>query len=225
MEKDNERELHGDVYSSEPILKMEQERQLRIADRIRRMKAYISMKYPATDKEIVTLPALDSKNENSGVSTESNSIFGSSAIAIKQEIDSQPKTSDLNAVVQETVANDSQKSHMTVTNNTNNVTTSLTNPAEQAQEPSVSSKVVTPKTPEEISLRQQLEERFKSLNLDEKEKQRRREIFSKVEADAAHDQKRLTTDDFEPLVLIGKGAFGEVRLVRMRGRYSREVYG
>jgi hypothetical protein len=75
-------------------------------------------------------------------------------------------------------------------------------------------------------LRQQLEEELQGMNIDEEEKQRRREIFLKAEADSYRDEnRRLTIDDFEPLALIGKGAFGEVRLVRMRGRYSREIYG
>ena len=37
-------------------------------------------------------------------------------------------------------------------------------------------------------------------------------------------RKRLTTDDFEPVATIGRGAFGEVKLVRMRERFSKEVY-
>jgi serine/threonine kinase 38 len=57
------------------------------------------------------------------------------------------------------------------------------------------------------------------------EKERYRDYFMKAEADEMKDQrKRLTTEDFEPLALIGKGAFGEVRLVRMRERFSREIY-
>ncbi len=35
------------------------------------------------------------------------------------------------------------------------------------------------------------------------------------------ERKRLTTDDFEALALIGKGAFGEVRLVKMKERNSK----
>ena len=63
------------------------------------------------------------------------------------------------------------------------------------------------------------------MSLLDHEKERYRDYFLKVEADALRDQrKRLTTDDFEPLALIGKGAFGEVRLVRMRERFSREIY-
>ena len=36
---------------------------------------------------------------------------------------------------------------------------------------------------------------------------------------------KLTINDFEPLVIIGRGAFGEVRLVRMKDRYNKEIYG
>lgn len=36
--------------------------------------------------------------------------------------------------------------------------------------------------------------------------------------------KRLTTADFEPLAIIGRGAFGEVRLVRKREGDHYEVY-
>ena len=57
------------------------------------------------------------------------------------------------------------------------------------------------------------------------DKERYRDYLLKVEADDMRDQrKRLTTNDFEALALIGKGAFGEVRLVRMKERYSREIY-
>lgn len=66
---------------------------------------------------------------------------------------------------------------------------------------------------------------MEQMALGDEEKERYRDYFLKAEADALRDQrKRLTTDDFEPLALIGKGAFGEVRLVRMRERFSREIY-
>lgn len=44
-----------------------------------------------------------------------------------------------------------------------------------------------------------------------------------MEADNLREhRRRLTTDDFEPLVIIGRGAFGEVRLVRKKT--SNEVF-
>lgn len=72
---------------------------------------------------------------------------------------------------------------------------------------------------------QTLEAKMREMRIDEREKQRYRERYIKVEADAQRDlRRRLTTEDFEPLSIIGRGAFGEVRLVRMRDRFSREVY-
>jgi hypothetical protein len=38
-------------------------------------------------------------------------------------------------------------------------------------------------------------------------------------------QVRMTKDHFEPLALIGRGAFGEVRLVRKKDRSSQDIYG
>jgi hypothetical protein len=73
--------------------------------------------------------------------------------------------------------------------------------------------------------RQSLEEKMEQMALCDEEKERYRDYFLKAEADDMRDQRRrLTTDDFEPLALIGKGAFGEVRLVRMRERFTREIY-
>lgn len=37
--------------------------------------------------------------------------------------------------------------------------------------------------------------------------------------------KKMTVDDFESLAIIGRGAFGEVRLVRRKDSHDREVYG
>lgn len=72
----------------------------------------------------------------------------------------------------------------------------------------------------------QLEDHLNSMAIAEPQKQRYREAFLKNQEDAQKDlRKRLTTDDFEPLTIIGRGAFGEVRLVRMKDRNSREVYG
>lgn len=85
--------------------------------------------------------------------------------------------------------------------------------------------VMSQKELEHITGLQNLEKRMTEMHISESEKQRYREVFLKVEADAQRDlRRRLTTEDFEPLTIIGRGAFGEVRLVRMRERFSREVY-
>jgi hypothetical protein len=84
---------------------------------------------------------------------------------------------------------------------------------------------ISQKELEHIAGLENLEKRMAEMHLSETEKQRYREVFLKVEADAQRDmRRRLTTEDFEPLTIIGRGAFGEVRLVRMRERFSREVY-
>lgn len=46
-----------------------------------------------------------------------------------------------------------------------------------------------------------------------------------VTFDANNIQKRLSIGDFEPLAIIGKGAFGEVRLVRLEDGKTRHIYG
>lgn len=75
------------------------------------------------------------------------------------------------------------------------------------------------------TLREELEEQLDKLSLGEADKDKCRDIFFKAEADALHEEsRRLSKDDFEPLTIIGRGAFGEVRLVRMKGKYSNEVY-
>jgi serine/threonine protein kinase len=87
------------------------------------------------------------------------------------------------------------------------------------------SSVATENDPEHSAWRKSLEDKLSTMSLDEVEKNRYREVFMKIEADEKRDSvKRLSTNDFEPLAVIGRGAFGEVRLVRMRGRFSREVY-
>lgn len=74
--------------------------------------------------------------------------------------------------------------------------------------------------------RAMLEEKMTQMKLTESEKALYREIYMKAEADANRDmKKRLSIDDFEQLTIIGRGAFGEVRLVRMKNRFSKEVYG
>jgi serine/threonine protein kinase len=78
---------------------------------------------------------------------------------------------------------------------------------------------------EKVERRKSLEDSLAGMSISEQEKRRVREVFLRAEADAICDQrKRLTTADFEPLSVIGRGAFGEVRLVRMRERYSKEIY-
>lgn len=73
--------------------------------------------------------------------------------------------------------------------------------------------------------RRSLEEELDKLHIPDVAREQYRVKFQQAEADDLRDQrKRLTTEDFEPLALIGKGAFGEVRLVRMRERFSKEIY-
>mmetsp|Transcript_21607 Transcript_21607/g.36355 ORF Transcript_21607/g.36355 Transcript_21607/m.36355 type:complete len:587 (-) Transcript_21607:242-2002(-) len=73
--------------------------------------------------------------------------------------------------------------------------------------------------------RKSLEEEMDKLRIPDVDREQYRMKFLQAEADDLRDQrKRLSTEDFEPLALIGKGAFGEVRLVRMRERFSKEIY-
>ncbi|KAG5192342.1 serine/threonine-protein kinase 38 [Tribonema minus] len=71
-------------------------------------------------------------------------------------------------------------------------------------------------TTEEMSRRrQELEEQMKGMNLNEAQKKKYREELGKMEAQSRREgMRRLTTDDFTRLSIIGRGAFGEVRLVR-----------
>lgn len=72
----------------------------------------------------------------------------------------------------------------------------------------------------------QLEDKLKTMDLSEEDKEKYREAFVIADHEAAEDmQKRLTIDDFESLAIIGRGAFGEVRLVRRKDNIrKREVY-
>ena len=60
--------------------------------------------------------------------------------------------------------------------------------------------------------RSQLEQQLEGENLSEEEKQRQREDFEKREREYTRFQRtRMTAADFEPLTVIGRGAFGEVK--------------
>jgi len=53
-----------------------------------------------------------------------------------------------------------------------------------------------------------------------------RESFNKTEVNKDRQQRKiLRKEDFEPLELIGKGAFGEVVLVRLKDSGNRNLYG
>ncbi|CAN0396400.1 unnamed protein product, partial [Ectocarpus fasciculatus] len=55
------------------------------------------------------------------------------------------------------------------------------------------------------------------MSLSEEQKKTYREELGKMEAQTMRDsRKRLSTDDFNSLAIIGRGAFGEVRLVRKK---------
>jgi biopolymer transport protein ExbB/TolQ len=69
---------------------------------------------------------------------------------------------------------------------------------------------------------QELEEVMSALDLDETEKEKFRNELEEAEKE---QQIRMTKDHFEALALIGRGAFGEVRLVRKKDRSSQQIYG
>jgi protein-serine/threonine kinase len=78
---------------------------------------------------------------------------------------------------------------------------------------------------EEEKRRASLEQQLVNMHISEEQKQRYRERYQEAEDDATRDSKRrLKIEDFEPLNIIGRGAFGEVRLVRMTDRHAREIY-
>ncbi len=79
---------------------------------------------------------------------------------------------------------------------------------------------------EQDQRRKTLEDEMNNMDLSEEEKIRYRDELEKAEAEARRDmRKRITIDDFESLTIIGRGAFGEVRLVRMKDSNSKEIYG
>jgi len=66
--------------------------------------------------------------------------------------------------------------------------------------------------------KQILEERMKKLKLTEEEKEKRRKVLDKKETDLLRMRRmRISVKSFEPIKTIGRGAFGEVQLVRMKG--------
>ena len=74
--------------------------------------------------------------------------------------------------------------------------------------------------------RKQLEEKLNTMNLTEDEKNKYREAYTIANNEAHEDQnKRLSIKDFESLAIIGRGAFGEVRIVRRKDNIrSKEIY-
>jgi len=77
-----------------------------------------------------------------------------------------------------------------------------------------------PKDNKDPKLRE-LEESMNNMNLCEEDKELYREAYREAQRDV---EKRLQIDDFESLAIIGRGAFGEVRLVRRRDNSTREIY-
>lgn len=50
------------------------------------------------------------------------------------------------------------------------------------------------------------------MSLTEEQKKAYRDELGRMEAQTIrHSRKRLSTDDFDPLAIIGRGAFGEVK--------------
>ncbi|EEY54305.1 protein kinase, putative [Phytophthora infestans T30-4] len=71
--------------------------------------------------------------------------------------------------------------------------------------------------------RNTLEQQMAALRLTERKKEQyRQELRSKELQSLRHQRKRLAVGDFQPLAVIGRGAFGEVRLVRKRD--SGEIF-
>ncbi|KAL4147025.1 hypothetical protein PRNP1_010781 [Phytophthora ramorum] len=71
--------------------------------------------------------------------------------------------------------------------------------------------------------RNTLEQQMAALRLTERKKEQyRQELRSKELQSLRHQRKRLAVGDFQPLAVIGRGAFGEVRLVRKKD--SGEIF-
>lgn len=65
--------------------------------------------------------------------------------------------------------------------------------------------------------RNTLEQRMEAMRLTERAKEQyRQELRSQELQSMRHQRKRLAVSDFQPLAVIGRGAFGEVRLVRKK---------
>eukprot|EP00903_Cladosiphon_okamuranus_P013024 g12152.t1 len=65
--------------------------------------------------------------------------------------------------------------------------------------------------------RKKLEAQMDQMSLTEEQKKTYREELGKMEAQTMREtRKRVSTDDFNSLAIIGRGAFGEVRLVRKK---------
>lgn len=73
--------------------------------------------------------------------------------------------------------------------------------------------------------RLELENTLASMSLDEVDKDFSKQMCSKAESEAQFDEnRRMSIADFSTLSIIGRGAFGEVRLVRTNDCTSNEVY-
>ncbi len=63
-----------------------------------------------------------------------------------------------------------------------------------------------------------LEQKMSSLKLSEEEKEKRRKALDKKETELLRLRRmRLSIKSFESVRIIGRGAFGEVHLARMKG--------
>jgi serine/threonine kinase 38 len=60
-----------------------------------------------------------------------------------------------------------------------------------------------------------LEQQLERMSMTEEEKLEQRQRLAKKEKEFSRLQRhQMTADDFEKLVIVGRGAFGEVRIVR-----------
>lgn len=84
----------------------------------------------------------------------------------------------------------------------------------------------TRKTLAEVELRvkqrENLENHMDQLNMDDADKEELKKRFSRDENNFSPNRQRLTVHDFETVSIIGRGAFGEVRVVRKKD--TGEVY-
>lgn len=63
------------------------------------------------------------------------------------------------------------------------------------------------------------------MSLTEEQKKAYREELGKMEAQTIRDsRKRLSTDDFDSLAIIGRGAFGEVRMPTAQWVWHRNPF-